>query len=106
MFQGHLVFRLHLAVFLSAVRHASANLPDDLELTIKPILFSALLNHWGHKGPRGDPVKTALLFYRFFKWQTGQKRGAGVQDAAANIPSIRWPPLRLALLAGRGSNRR
>jgi 2-hydroxychromene-2-carboxylate isomerase len=27
------------------------DLPQDLEIALKPVVFPALLNHWGHMGP-------------------------------------------------------
>ena len=47
-------------------------LPEDLVITPRPILFAALLNHWGHKGPAEIPAKrrqTAL----YTRWLAGQR---------------------------------
>lgn len=32
-------------------------LPDELAITYKPVLFAGLLNHWGQKGPAEIPSK-------------------------------------------------
>ena len=32
-------------------------LPEDLAITYKPVLFAGLLNHWGQKGPAEIPSK-------------------------------------------------
>jgi len=42
-------------------------LPDDLEITRKPILFAGLLGHWEHKGPAEIPPKR-LFTLRHTKW--------------------------------------
>src|SRR5689334_16531801 len=44
-----------------------SRLPADLRVTMKPILFAALLEHHGHKGPAEIPSKRQFV-YRFFKW--------------------------------------
>ena len=71
--------------------------PDGVELVPKPILFAALLNHWGQKGPAEIPVKRAFT-YRQVQW---------IADRAG-IP-LRFPPrhpfspvsvLRLAIAGG------
>ena len=42
-------------------------LPDDLEITLKPVLFAGLLGHWEHKGPAEIPPKR-LFTLRHTKW--------------------------------------
>jgi 2-hydroxychromene-2-carboxylate isomerase len=48
-------------------------LPDDLEVTFKPVLFAGLLGHWEHKGPAEIPAKRRQT-YRYCHWLAG-KRG-------------------------------
>src|SRR5690349_7880919 len=54
--------------------------PADLRVTIKPVLFAGLLQHYGHKGPAEIPSKRRFV-YRFFKWQAA-RRGRAVQHAS------------------------
>jgi 2-hydroxychromene-2-carboxylate isomerase len=42
-------------------------LPDDLEVRPRPVLFAGLLNHWGHKGPAEIPAKALQTFY-YTRW--------------------------------------
>ena len=37
------------------------------EMTIKPLLFAGLLNHWEHKGPAEIPAKKAFTF-KYVRW--------------------------------------
>jgi 2-hydroxychromene-2-carboxylate isomerase len=71
--------------------------PQGTTLVSKPILFAALLNHWGQKGPAEIPVKRVFT-YRQVQW-LAERDG---------IP-FRFPPrhpfnpinvLRLAIAAG------
>jgi 2-hydroxychromene-2-carboxylate isomerase len=73
--------------------------PAGTTLVPKPILFAALLNHWGQKGPAEIPVKRVFT-YRQVQW-LAERDG---------IP-FRFPPrhpfnpisvLRLAIAAGSG----
>ncbi len=48
-------------------------LPDDLEVTIKPVLFAGLLGFWETKGPAEVPAKRAQT-YRYCHW-LASKRG-------------------------------
>ena len=43
------------------------HLPDDLEVTRKPVLFAGLLGHWEHKGPAEIPRKRVFTL-RHTKW--------------------------------------
>jgi len=47
-------------------------LPSDLMITPKPVLFAALLNHWGHKGPAEIPAKARQTFY-YTRWIAEQR---------------------------------
>src|SRR5579872_3558241 len=49
-----------------------SQLPADLRVTIKPVLFAGLLQHHGHKGPAEIPSKRRFV-YRFFKWQAARR---------------------------------
>jgi 2-hydroxychromene-2-carboxylate isomerase len=74
-----------------------SQLPADLRVTMKPILFAALLEHHGHKGPAEIPSKRQFV-YRFFKWQAARR------GVPFNMPPMHpfqpLPPLRLAIAAG------
>jgi len=74
-------------------------LSNDLEIELKPVLFSALLEHWGQKGPAEIPPKRRFV-YRFFKWQA-DRRGLPFKMPAVH-PFNPLPPLRLAIAAGSG----
>ncbi len=43
------------------------DLPRDLVVKPRPVLFAGLLNHWGHKGPAEIPAK-ALQTYCYTHW--------------------------------------
>jgi 2-hydroxychromene-2-carboxylate isomerase len=42
-------------------------LPQNLDISLKPVLFGSLLKHWGQLGPAEIPPKRRFV-YRFFKW--------------------------------------
>ncbi len=48
-------------------------LPEDLHVTLKPVLFAGLLGHWEHKGPAEIPAKRRQT-YRYCHW-LAEKRG-------------------------------
>ena len=48
-----------------------SKLPSSLEITPVPVVFSALLKHWGQLGPAEIPSKRRFV-YRFFKWKADQ----------------------------------
>jgi 2-hydroxychromene-2-carboxylate isomerase len=63
------------------------------EVTIKPILFAGLLNHWGHKGPAEIPEKKTFTF-RYVKWIADR------QNVDLNLPPHHpFNPLRALRLA-------
>lgn len=65
----------------SYLQHAVFHrLPDNLEITLKPVLFAGLLGHWGHKGP-AELVTKRVVTYRFCQWW-----------AERNAVSFRMPP--------------
>ena len=41
---------------------------DSLSITIHPVVFGALLKHWGQLGP-AEIVPKRIFTYRFFKWK-------------------------------------
>ena len=41
---------------------------NDLSITIHPVVFGALLKHWGQLGP-AEIVPKRIFSYRFFKWK-------------------------------------
>lgn len=72
-------------------------LPDDVDIELKPVLFAGLLKHWGQLGPAELPTKR-IFVYRFFKWQADRR---GVPFTMP--PSHPFNPLhmlRLAIAAG------
>jgi 2-hydroxychromene-2-carboxylate isomerase len=73
------------------------DLPQDLEIALKPVLFSGLLNHWGQMGPAEIPPKRQFV-YRFFRWQANQRRMPFTMPPVHPFNPL--PPLRLALLGG------
>ena len=73
------------------------DLPSELEITLKPALFSALLKHWGQFGPAEIPPKRQFV-YRFFKWQAGRRGMPFVMPPTHPFNPL--PPLRLALAGG------
>ena len=45
----------------------------ELDITIHPVLFGALLKHWGQLGP-AEIVPKRVFTYRFFKWKADRMR--------------------------------
>jgi 2-hydroxychromene-2-carboxylate isomerase len=73
------------------------SLSTDFDIALKPVLFSALLKHWGQKGPAEISYKRRFV-YRFFKWQADRR---GIPFTMPPIhPFNPLPPLRLAIAAG------
>ena len=52
---------------------AFERLPDDLAISLKPVLFAGMLGHWENKGPAEIPAKRRQI-YRYCHWLAG-KRG-------------------------------
>ena len=44
---------------------------NDLSITIHPVVFGALLKHWGQLGP-AEIVPKRIFTYRFFKWKAAR----------------------------------
>ncbi|WP_293395390.1 2-hydroxychromene-2-carboxylate isomerase [Nevskia sp.] len=72
-------------------------LPGDVDIRLKPLLFAGLLNHWGQKGPAEIPAKR-LWTYRSCAW-TAKTLGIPFRAPAAH-PFNPLPYLRLAIAAG------
>lgn len=81
--------------YLQAQRLAA--LPGDLNVTLRPVLFAGLLNHWGSKGPAEVPPKR-LFTYRHVQWQA-QRLGVPFKFPAAH-PFNPLKALRLAVALG------
>ena len=72
-------------------------LPTDLELTPVPVVFGALLKHWGQLGPAEIPPKRRFV-YRQFQWNADQ---LGIPFAMPpRHPFNPLPSLRLCIAAG------
>ncbi len=74
---------------------------EDTEVTLKPVVFSGLLAHWGHKGPAEIPSKR-IHTYRALVWQSRQL-GIPFSMPPAH-PFNPVPALRLALALGCTAN--
>jgi len=72
-------------------------LPPDLEITCRPVLFAGLLAHWGQKGPAEIPPKR-IWTYRWCTWWAAH-HGIPFRFPAAH-PFNPLPYLRLAVAAG------
>ena len=74
-----------------------SQLPTDLEITPIPVLFGALLQHWGQLGPAEIPPKRRFV-YRFFQWNADQ---LGIPfTMPPRHPYNPLPSLRLCVAAG------
>jgi 2-hydroxychromene-2-carboxylate isomerase len=51
--------------------HRFKELPEDVSIVYRPVLFAALLNHWGQKGPAEIPAKRRWT-YRWCQWWAGE----------------------------------
>lgn len=72
-------------------------LPPDLEITPVPVVFGALLQHWGQLGPAEIPPKRQFV-YRFFQWNADQ---LGIPfSMPPRHPYNPLPALRLCVAAG------
>lgn len=72
-------------------------LPGNLRLAFRPVLFAGLLNHFGQKGP-AEIAPKRLWTYRSTTWAAGQRGIAFAYPAAHPFNSL--PYLRLAIAAG------
>jgi len=51
--------------------HRLKELPEDVSIAYRPVLFAGLLNHWGQKGPAEIPAKRRWT-YRWCQWWAGE----------------------------------
>jgi len=86
----------YLSPFAYLQFHRFNELPQGLEVTIKPVVFGALLQHHGQLGPAEIPSKRRFV-YRFFKWQCDQR---GLPFVLPSHPFPPLPLLRLTIAAG------
>lgn len=74
-----------------------SRLPSDLDITPVPVVFGALLKHWGQLGPAEIPPKRRFV-YRLFQWNGDQLGIPFVMPP--RHPYNPLPALRLCLAAG------
>ena len=72
-------------------------LPQDLEVTYRPVLFAGLLAHWEHRGPAEIPAKRVQT-YRWCHWYAA-RHGIPFRMPPAH-PFNPLRPLRLAVAQG------
>ena len=72
-------------------------LPRDAAVELKPVLFAALLNHFGNKGPAEIPIKRRWTY----RWCTWWAKSLGIPFRfPASHPFNPLHHLRLAIAAG------
>ena len=72
-------------------------LPDDLTIRPRPVLFAALLDHWGHKGPAEIPAKRRQTYF-YTRW-LADRRGLPFKGPPRH-PFNPLALLRLTIAAG------
>jgi len=77
--------------------HRLKELPPDLSIEYRPVLFAGLLNHWGQKGPAELPSKRRYT-YRWSHWWA-RSLGIPLRYPAAH-PFNSLHHLRLAIACG------
>lgn len=77
--------------------HRLKELPADLSIMYKPVLFAGVLNHWGQKGPAELPTKRRYT-YRWSHWWA-RNMGLPLRYPAAH-PFNPLHHLRLAIACG------
>lgn len=77
--------------------HRLKELPADLRIEYRPVLFAGILDHWGQKGPAELPTKRRYT-YRVSHW-TATRLGLPFRYPAAH-PFNPLHHLRLAIAAG------
>ena len=77
--------------------HRLKELPPDLAIEYRPVLFAGLLNHWGQKGPAELPSKRRYT-YRWSQWWA-HSLGIPLRYPAAH-PFNPLHHLRLAIACG------
>lgn len=74
--------------------HRLNELPEGVEIRLRPVLFAALLDHWGQKGP-GEIAPKRLWTFRWCRWVASQQ-GLRFQPPARH-PFNPLPFLRMSL---------
>ena len=74
-----------------------SELPNDINITLKPVVFGSLLEHWGQLGPAEIPPKRRFV-YRFFQWNANKLGIPFVMPP--RHPYNPLPSLRLCVAAG------
>lgn len=77
--------------------HRLKELPADVAIEYRPVLFAGLLNHWGQKGPAELPTKRRYT-YRWSHWWAN-RLGVPLRFPAAH-PFNPLHHLRLAIACG------
>jgi 2-hydroxychromene-2-carboxylate isomerase len=77
--------------------HRLKELPADLQIEYRPVLFAGILNHWGQKGPAELPTKRRYT-YRWSHWWA-RSLGLPLRYPAAH-PFNPLHHLRLAIACG------
>jgi 2-hydroxychromene-2-carboxylate isomerase len=77
--------------------HRLKELPSDLQIEYRPVLFAGILNHWGQKGPAELPTKRRYT-YRWSHWWA-RSLGLPLRYPAAH-PFNPLHHLRLAIACG------
>ena len=77
--------------------HRLKELPAELSIELRPVLFAGILNHWGQKGPAELPTKRRYT-YRWSQWWAGSL-GIPLRYPAAH-PFNPLHHLRLAIACG------
>ena len=86
-----------ISPFAYVCLHRLKELPADLLIEYRPVLFAGLLNHWGQKGSAELPPKRRYT-YRWSHW-TAIRLGLPFRYPAAH-PFNPLPHLRLAIACG------
>lgn len=81
--------------------HRLKELPADLAIEYRPVLFAGILNHWGQKGPAEMPTKRRYT-YRWSHWWA-RSLGLPLRYPAAH-PFNPLHHLRLAIACGSKPN--
>jgi 2-hydroxychromene-2-carboxylate isomerase len=77
--------------------HRLTELPPDVSIEYRPVLFAGILGHWGQKGPAEIPTKRRYT-YRWSHWWA-QSQGIALRYPAGH-PFNPIHHLRLALACG------
>ena len=72
---------------------------NDLSITIHPVVFGALLKHWGQLGP-AEIVPKRIFTYRFFKWKADR---LGIEYTMPPSHPFNPLPALLSCIAGNSS---